>query len=154
MTHRLLSSRLHHLPASLFSTAAPSITITTTSATTPAFQVSDSCASRIAALSATRATPQHLRVSVDAGGCSGFEYVFEVEDRELREADDVITTHNDEVVVTDPGSLSFLRGAKVDFVEEMIRSSFAVVENPNSESACGCGSSFALKNFGDAPAVD
>jgi iron-sulfur cluster assembly accessory protein len=50
-------------------------------------------------------------------------------------------------VVVDPASVPFLRGAKVDFVEEMIRSGFAVVDNPNSESACGCGSSFALKNF-------
>jgi len=40
-----------------------------------------------------------------------------------------------------------LRGSKIDYVEEMIRSSFAVVDNPNSESACGCGSSFAMKNF-------
>ena len=57
-------------------------------------------------------------------------------------------------VVVDEGSLDFVRGATVDFEQEMIRSAFAVVNNPNSEAACGCGSSFALKNFGENPAVD
>jgi iron-sulfur cluster assembly accessory protein len=48
-------------------------------------------------------------------------------------------------VVVDDGSLEFVRGSTIDFTDEMIRSSFVVANNPNSESACGCGSSFALK---------
>lgn len=57
-------------------------------------------------------------------------------------------------VVVDEGSFELIRGATVDFVQEMIRSSFAVVNNPQSESACGCGSSFAVKNFSSNPALD
>lgn len=57
-------------------------------------------------------------------------------------------------VVVDEGSFELIRGATVDFVQEMIRSSFAVVNNPQSESACGCGSSFAVKNFASNPALD
>ena len=57
-------------------------------------------------------------------------------------------------MVVDDASLEFVKGATIDYVEEMIRSSFAVVNNPNSESACGCGSSFALKAFESNPALD
>ncbi len=57
-------------------------------------------------------------------------------------------------VVIDHGSFELVRGATVDFVQEMIRSSFAIVNNPQSESACGCGSSFAVKNFAANPALD
>jgi len=54
----------------------------------------------------------------------------------------------------DEGSLQFLQGSTLDYVQEMIKSSFEIRENPNSESACGCGSSFALKNFAKNPALD
>ena len=57
-------------------------------------------------------------------------------------------------VVIDEGSLEYIEGSKIDFVSEMVKSSFAVVENPQSESACGCGSSFAVKNFESNPALD
>lgn len=57
-------------------------------------------------------------------------------------------------VLVDESSLEFVRGATLDFVEEMMRSAFAVVNNPQSESACGCGSSFALKQFTTNPAKD
>ena len=63
-------------------------------------------------------------------------------------------TRDSSSVVVDDSSLEFVRGATVDFQQEMIRSAFAVVDNPNSESACGCGSSFALKNFESNPAID
>lgn len=59
-----------------------------------------------------------------------------------------------EKVVVDPDSFELVRGATVDYVQEMIKSSFAVVNNPQSESACGCGSSFAIKNFTANPAID
>lgn len=58
------------------------------------------------------------------------------------------------VLVVDETSLGFVKGATVDFEEDMMRSAFAVVNNPVSESACGCGSSFALKNFEKNPALD
>ena len=106
-----------------------------------------------------------LRVYVDAGGCSGFQYKFELEDKDDEEnpidPDEYViiqTTLSDgsltSTIVIDEGSLEYIKGSTIDFVREMIRSSFAVVENPLSESACGCGSSFALKNFESNPALD
>jgi len=100
----------------------------------------------------------YLRLYVDAGGCSGFEYKFEVEfkdDAETEidlEEDVVIQASIDDgsagvEVVVDESSLEYIKGSTVDFVNEMVRSTFVVVDNPHSESACGCGSSFAVKNF-------
>jgi len=120
--------------------------------------VTRSCAKRIRYLANKRGdascSSTYLRVSVDAGGCSGFQYEFEViadEDEGVDAEEDVVFygEHGGvEVrVVSDIGSIDFLHGSKIDYVEEMIRSAFAVVDNPNSESACGCGSSFAMKNF-------
>jgi len=107
-----------------------------------------------------------LRVFVDAGGCSGFQYQFEV-DNELDEDEDVVVTmavmtvanndSNDDDgssgtvmrprVVVDETSMGFLEGSTIDYVIEMIKSAFVISDNPQSESACGCGSSFAMKNF-------
>jgi iron-sulfur cluster assembly accessory protein len=103
-----------------------------------------------------------LRVFVDAGGCSGFQYQFEV-DNELDEDEDVVvvmaelpsgetTAESSSTVmlprvVVDEASMGFLEGSTIDYVIEMIKSAFVVSDNPQSESACGCGSSFALKNF-------
>ena len=113
-----------------------------------------SAAKRISQLEADGA-PARLRLQIDGGGCSGFEYKFEVEraDAPTDDDDHVFTRENSSVVVDD-SSLEFVRGATIDFQQEMIRSAFAVVDNPNSESACGCGSSFALKNFESNPAID
>jgi len=57
-------------------------------------------------------------------------------------------------LIVDESSLQFVKGATVDYVEEMMRSAFAVISNPQSEQACGCGSSFAVKQFGLNPAKD
>ena len=112
-----------------------------------------SAAKRIAKLEADGA-PARLRLQIDGGGCSGFEYKFEVERADAPvDEDDHVFTRDQSAVVVDDSSLEFV-GATVDFQQEMIRSAFAVVDNPNSESACGCGSSFALKNFESNPAID
>lgn len=99
----------------------------------------------------------YLRLYVDAGGCSGFQYKFEL----MEDSEEAVDLEEDAVfeqqgarVVIDQGSLQFVKGSKVDFVQEMIKSSFAVTDNPQSESACGCGSSFAMKNFASNPALD
>jgi iron-sulfur cluster assembly accessory protein len=100
-----------------------------------------------------------LRVFVDAGGCSGFTYQFEF-DQEFDPDEDitlVTSSSSDEDtprVVVDETSLGFLKGSTLDYVQEMIKSSFVVADNPQSESACGCGSSFAMKNFEANPALD
>ncbi len=93
-----------------------------------------------------------LRVFVDAGGCSGFQYQFEV-DNELDEEEDIVVIKAKSQdgmtprVVVDETSMGFLEGSTIDYVIEMIKSAFVVADNPQSESACGCGSSFAMKNF-------
>lgn len=97
-----------------------------------------------------------LRVYVDAGGCSGFSYKFEF-DTELIESEDVVFSDPADSatrLVVDTDSLQYIQGSTIDFVQEMIKSSFEVRDNPQSESACGCGSSFAVKNFSANPALD
>jgi iron-sulfur cluster assembly 2 len=103
-----------------------------------------------------------LRVFVDAGGCSGFQYQFEIasdfdedEDVVIVSTADTSNDHDNEPrVVVDETSLGFLEGSTLDYVIEMIKSSFTIRDNPKSESACGCGSSFAVKNFESNPAMD
>ena len=65
-----------------------------------------------------------------------------------------IFTKDGTQVVVDSGSYELIKGSTVDYMQEMIKSAFAVVNNPQSESACGCGSSFAVKNFSTNPALD
>lgn len=93
-----------------------------------------------------------LRILVDGGGCSGLQYVFELEnwdevptDATLQKEDDVLLQEDGVYLIVDKISLGFMSGAKVDYVAEMISSSFRVLENPNSEASCGCGVSFAPK---------
>ena len=122
--------------------------------------VTPSCFARIQTLAKRRNLPLetvYLRVYVDAGGCSGFSYKFELDESPLDEGEDLVfvdPTGTAARLVIDASSLAFMRGSTIDFVEEMIKSSFEVKNNPQSESACGCGSSFAIKNFSANPAVD
>eukprot|EP00470_Lotharella_oceanica_P002938 CAMPEP_0170171456 /NCGR_PEP_ID=MMETSP0040_2-20121228/4601_1 /TAXON_ID=641309 /ORGANISM="Lotharella oceanica, Strain CCMP622" /LENGTH=95 /DNA_ID=CAMNT_0010411517 /DNA_START=248 /DNA_END=535 /DNA_ORIENTATION=+ len=87
-----------------------------------------------------------LRVRVDSGGCSGFEYQFILEpsEAELEEGDQKFE-HGDAHVVVDEASMEFLKGSTIDYEQELIGSKFVVSSNPNSESACGCGVSFSPK---------
>jgi iron-sulfur cluster assembly accessory protein len=82
-----------------------------------------------------------LRVSVEGGGCSGFQYKFDME--KTQEADDVVIRRDGAVVLIDQVSLGFLTGSQIDFVDDLIGASFKI-ENPNATAACGCGTSFAL----------
>lgn len=85
-----------------------------------------------------------LRVRVDAGGCSGFQYRFDLERGSPGERDTVFEKDGQKVVVDDV-SLSLVEGATLDYVEEIIKQSFQVVDNPNAELGCGCGSSFSAR---------
>ena len=82
-----------------------------------------------------------LRVAVEGGGWSGFQYEISMESH-IQE-NDLILSENDCRVVIDPISLEFLSGAIIDFKEELIGSKF-VIENPNATSSCGCGTSFSI----------
>jgi iron-sulfur cluster assembly accessory protein len=82
-----------------------------------------------------------LRISVEGGGCSGFQYRFDTE-RE-RAPDDVAIEKSGATVLIDPMSLSYMAGSEIDFVDDLIGSSFKV-NNPKATASCGCGTSFAL----------
>jgi iron-sulfur cluster assembly accessory protein len=82
-----------------------------------------------------------LRVSVEGGGCSGFQYKFEM-DRE-RAADDAVITREGATVLIDQISLGYLKGSEIDFVDDLIGASFRI-SNPHATASCGCGTSFSI----------
>jgi len=83
---------------------------------------------------------QALRVAVEGGGCSGFQYEIKLD---TPAEDDIQLTGSGETVVVDQVSMPFLAGATIDFTEELIGARF-VIENPNATSSCGCGTSFSI----------
>lgn len=107
---------------------------------TPAFGVTDRAAARIAEIAAAEGKPA-LRVSVLAGGCSGFQYRFELD--EAPAPDDLVIWQGTAQVLVDPVSLDLLSGAELDYTDELMGAHFAV-RNPNAKSACGCGTSFSV----------
>jgi iron-sulfur cluster assembly accessory protein len=106
-----------------------------------AFAVSDRAAEQIAAIVRTQPRPAALRVAVLAGGCSGFQYKFELD--EAVQPDDFIVESGAARVVVDPASLDLLAGAQLDYTDELMGAHFTV-RNPNATSACGCGTSFSV----------
>ena len=82
-----------------------------------------------------------LRLAVNGGGCSGFQYDFSLAAKPSE--DDLVIEHDGAVVLIDPVSLDFLKGAEIDFADEMIGAAFRV-NNPNATSSCGCGTSFSV----------
>ena len=109
-------------------------------ATTPV-TVSANAARRIAEILASEPDGAHLRVSVEGGGCSGFRYEFAVDT--IRQDEDLAVERDGVTVVVDPVSLEYMRGAEIDFVDELIGASFQI-RNPNASSGCGCGTSFSV----------
>jgi iron-sulfur cluster insertion protein len=105
------------------------------------FAVTERAATRIAEIAAAEGNNLALRVSVLAGGCSGFQYRFEL-DKDVQPDDLVIEKANAKVLV-DPSSLDLLTGSELDFTEALMGSYFAV-KNPNATSSCGCGTSFSV----------
>jgi len=85
-----------------------------------------------------------LRISVEGGGCSGFQYKFELVDNKVNEDDQVFGEH-DAPVVIDNDTLDYLTGCTIDYESEMIRSAFVVQANPQADAKCSCGVSFSLK---------
>ncbi len=86
------------------------------------------------------AAPQALRVAVEGGGCSGFQYEISLDEAK---PDDLVIEGNGQKVVVDSVSLPFLENATIDFSDELIGARF-VVDNPNATSSCGCGTSFSM----------
>jgi iron-sulfur cluster insertion protein len=82
-----------------------------------------------------------LRISVKGGGCSGFQYAFDIE--KTRAEDDLVVTRDGASVIVDPVSLEMIKGSELDFVDDLMGQAFKV-KNPNAVASCGCGVSFTV----------
>lgn len=105
------------------------------------FNVSESAARRIREILARKPDVRMLRVSVEGGGCSGFQYRFDLVAG--GESDDMVIERDGATILVDQVSLPFLAGSVLDYVDDLIGSSFQV-RNPNAKAACGCGTSFTV----------
>jgi iron-sulfur cluster insertion protein len=103
-------------------------------------RVTDRAFDRLAEIATLTGQAKALRVAVEGGGCSGFQYDIKLDDPT---ADDLILEKNGQRVLVDQVSLPFLSNAVIDFSAELIGARF-VIQNPNAQSSCGCGTSFSL----------
>jgi iron-sulfur cluster assembly accessory protein len=110
-------------------------------AMTTAVTISERAARRIGQILSKEDAGAMLRISVEGGGCSGFQYKFDIE--RAKAEDDLVIERDQAVVLVDPASVPFLAGSEVDFVDDLMGASFRV-NNPNATAACGCGTSFAI----------
>ena len=108
---------------------------------TPDLSLSPAAAKRILALSAAEGRPLMLRIGVDAGGCSGFQYQFDLV--EAADEDDLKIERDGAAALVDVISLALLKGSEIDFVDELAGAQFRI-NNPNAKSSCGCGVSFSI----------
>ena len=109
--------------------------------TTTDVTLSTAAAERIRAIGAAEGRPVMLRVAVEGGGCSGFQYQFDlVEDAE---DDDLKVERDGAAALVDVVSLALLKGSEIDFVDELAGAEFRI-RNPNAKSSCGCGVSFSI----------
>lgn len=104
-------------------------------------QLSPSAAARVAAIAAKQGREPVLRLTIEGGGCSGFQYRFAM--AEDVASDDIRADGEGAALVVDPVSLDLVRGSTIDFVQSLGGSSFQVT-NPNAAAGCGCGASFAI----------
>lgn len=112
-----------------------------TDAATASVTVSERAAKRIRRILSSEPGGTALRISVSGGGCSGFQYGFDLDP--TRASDDLVVERDGAVVVIDPVSLPYMGGAEIDFVDDLIGQSFQI-HNPNATASCGCGTSFSI----------
>jgi len=103
--------------------------------------LSERAASRIRTLSEAEGRPVMLRVAVEGGGCSGFQYLFDLV--EQPQADDLTVERDGAAALIDEVSLALLKGSEIDFIDELAGAEFRI-RNPNAKSSCGCGVSFSI----------
>jgi iron-sulfur cluster assembly accessory protein len=103
--------------------------------------LSDSAARRIGEILQKEPEGAMLRVSVEGGGCSGFQYKFDIE--RARAEDDLVLARDGAVVLIDPVSVNYMAGSQIDFVDDLIGQSFKI-NNPKATASCGCGTSFTI----------
>lgn len=107
----------------------------------PTVALSESAAQRIVEIVSGEPTAKVLQISVEGGGCSGFQYKFDL--IEAAADDDVILQRSGATVAIDPVSLQFLGGSEIDFVDDLMGAQFKIT-NPNATASCGCGTSFSI----------
>lgn len=103
--------------------------------------VTENAAKRINEIVASEAQNKLLRVSVEGGGCTGFQYNFDLV--KAANDDDLVLERSGATVLIDPLSLEFMAGSEIDFVDDLIGASFKI-NNPNAVASCGCGTSFTI----------
>ena len=108
---------------------------------TQAVSLTDSAARRIAEIAASDPATPLLRVTVEGGGCSGFQYKFNLV--AAAESEDIVLEKSGATVIIDPVSLQYMDGAQIDFVDDLMGQSFRI-RNPNATASCGCGTSFSI----------
>ena len=100
-----------------------------------------SAAKRIGEIASAEGRPTCLRISVEGGGCSGFQYKFDL--AAAAAVDDLVVARDGAQLLIDPVSLEYMAGSEVDFVDDLMGASFKI-KNPNATSGCGCGTSFTV----------
>jgi iron-sulfur cluster insertion protein len=103
------------------------------------FAITDSAASQISKILSAEAQGSCLRVAVQGGGCSGFSYIFSIDDTQT--SDDLAFARDGITVLIDDMSIQYMQGAQIDWVDDLIGASFQI-KNPNAKASCGCGTSF------------
>jgi len=103
--------------------------------------LTEAAATRVGMIAKKQGKPAILRLSVEGGGCSGFQYKFDLD--EAAESDDMVSETDGVKLVVDPVSLDLVAGSTVDYVESLGGAAFRV-ENPNAAAGCGCGTSFGI----------
>lgn len=103
--------------------------------------LTENAARRISEIAGEEERNKLLRVSVEGGGCSGFQYKFDLVAES--EPDDLLVERNGARVLIDPVSIMYMAGSEIDFVDDLIGASFKI-NNPNATAGCGCGTSFSI----------
>ena len=103
--------------------------------------VTERAAKRISEIAAGDPATPHLRVSVEGGGCSGFQYKFDLVSGKA--ADDLVLERAGATVLIDPVSVEYMKGSEIDFVDDLLGAAFKIT-NPKAVSSCGCGTSFSM----------
>ena len=107
----------------------------------PTVTVTERAVRRIAEILVGDQAASVLRIAVEGGGCSGFQYRFDID--QASAPDDLVIEREGARVAIDPVSLQYLAGSRIDYADELIGAAFRI-ENPNATASCGCGTSFAL----------
>ena len=108
---------------------------------TPSVTLTERAAIRVAEIAAGDPSLPMLRVSVDGGGCSGFQYKFDLVAEKA--ADDLVLERAGATVLIDPVSVGYMQGAEIDFIDDLIGAAFKI-KNPVATASCGCGTSFSI----------